>query len=72
MTILDGDVTKGWIRERRVLKLLFPRSSSEEREGRIPKMALRYAEKVSERTGIPVEEVMRSKPFRNFLRRLTE
>lgn len=70
MTILDGDVTEGWIRERKLLKALFPNLSDSQEK--IQRMALNYAKKISNFTGLSLEEVMNSEPFKSYVRKLQE
>ena len=38
----------------------------------IPYMARRYAERMAEFMGVPVEEIYKSRPFLNYLAKLTE
>jgi len=62
--LVDSDIRTGFIRERTIItKLLRPL---------IPKMARKYAMQISKVTGLPLETVMKSKPFRNYLNALTE
>jgi hypothetical protein len=57
--ITDGRIETGFIRERKILaSLLRPE---------VPAMTMRYAEGIAKRTGLPLETIMRSKPFLNYL-----
>lgn len=64
MTIFDGDITKGWLRERVILKFILG--------VRIPKLAYEYAKGISKVTGLPLEQVLKSKPVREYIKRLRE
>lgn len=68
--ITDGDIREGFIRKRRILSAILP--EREEREESIPKMAYSYAKKMSEVTGLPLEDVLKSKPIQTYINRLRE
>ena len=79
--LLDGDLTTGWIRrERRIVKRFLklkvfspsPYTREAQVEIHIPKMAYRYAKRVSEITGLPLETVLNSRPVREYIKRLKE
>lgn len=62
----DKDITTGWVRKRRryisrVYEATFKQKSP---------MFKRYVDKISRMTNVPKEEVLKSQPVRNFLRRL--
>jgi len=62
--VTDGDIRTGFVRNRSIImKLARPL---------MPKMALSYAEKISKITDLPLATVMKSTPFRNYLKALTE
>jgi hypothetical protein len=61
----DRCVWTGWLRQRVLLQTLLKPPQ------KIPSMALRYAERISKATGLPLEEVLKSQPFQNYLRKLT-
>lgn len=63
MTIMDGDITKGWIRERWVLKKFLGSSVY------IPEPVFNYAKRISEFTGLPLNEVLQSHPVGNLIKR---
>lgn len=65
MTVLDGDPFKGFLRERSILKALYSRTQP-------PRMAMDYARGISKATGIPLEKVLESEPFKSFQARLKE
>ena len=69
MTIFDGDVTVGWLRDRKLLKSLLNRDNLD--LNTLPQMARNYALRMSKITGKSVEEILRSEPFRKFLEKLT-
>lgn len=57
------DPTEGFVRKRKVLKrLLKPQE--------MPELAEKYAESMSEFTGVEEEKVKQSKPFKNYLEKL--
>ncbi|HDN17875.1 MAG TPA: hypothetical protein ENF41_02335 [Candidatus Bathyarchaeota archaeon] len=60
--LTDGDITRGWIRERKLLTLLFPKLEA-------PDAIRNFLEKVSKATGLPKDEIIKSKPFRNWLKK---
>jgi len=78
--VTDGDITKGWIRDRRLLRLIFsrlvPSRSSSSPLGRstmeIPEPVYNYAKKISGVTGLPLEQVLKSKPVRRMIERWTK
>jgi len=63
--LTDGDITKGWIRERTLLKKLYEQTFMQ----RSP-VFKKYVEGIAEVTDLPKEKVLKSQPVRNFLRRL--
>ena len=75
MTILDGDITKGWLRDRVIIRELISSRSGpkmEKGEGRIPKIAIKYAQKMAETTGLPIDKVMNSLAFKKYLEKMLE
>ena len=64
--ILDGDITRGWIRERTILKKLYEQTFI----NRSP-IFKGYLNGVSKVTGLDRETVIRSQPARRFLKKLT-
>lgn len=66
--IVDGDITKGFIRKRVLLFRLFTLLGVEY----IPEPIYNYAKRISEITGLPLEEVLKSKPVRKLLDRWTK
>jgi len=66
--ITDGDIREGFIRKRRILSVILPKGEEES----IPKMAYSYAKKMSEVTGLPLEDVLKSKPIQTYISRLRE
>jgi len=61
----DGDITRGWVRERTLLKKLYEQTFIQ----RSP-VFRKYVEGVAKTTDLPKEKVLGSQPVRNFLRRL--
>jgi len=61
----DGDITRGWIRERTLLKKLYEQTFMQ----RSP-VFRNYVEGVAKVTDLPKEKVLKSQPVRNFLRKL--
>lgn len=57
--ITDGLPYTGFIRDRDILYWLL-----------VPEMAQNYAEGISKITGLPVETVIKSRPFVNYYRRV--
>ena len=64
--LTDGDITRGWIRERTLLKKLYEQTFMQ----RSP-VFRKYVEGVARTVDLPKEKVLRSQPVRNFLKRLT-
>lgn len=62
--LLDGNIVSGWIRKRRVLARIFGEP--------IPEPIYNYAKRISEITGLPLEEVLQSKPVRRMLEKWTK
>lgn len=65
MTILDGGIFKGWVRERRFLKKLL-----EEYLIKHSPLVRKYAESIAKITGLDVETVLRSEPVRNYVKKI--
>lgn len=63
--ITDGDVTKGFMRERKVLKAIIIRTI----RTRSPALK-KYIEGIARATGLPPEVVAESEPARRFLEKL--
>ena len=63
--LTDGDITRGWIRERTLLKKLYEQTFMQ----RSP-VFRKYVEGVAKTTDLPKEKVLRSQPVKNFLKRL--
>jgi len=61
----DGDITRGWVRERTLLKKLYEQTFM----SRSP-VFRKYVEGIAGVTDLPKEKVLRSQPVRNFLRKL--
>lgn len=64
--IIDGDIRRGFIRERKLLSIILP----EKKENTIPEMAYSYAKGISEITGIPLKDVLNSKPVKSYISRI--
>ncbi len=64
--LTDGDITRGWIRERILLKKLYEQTFMQR-----SLVFRKYVEGVAKTTDLPKEKVLRSQPVRNFLKRLT-
>jgi len=70
--LLDGRIDTGFIRERRLIKRLFRRSSGSaevSKSIKIPEPVYKYAMKISQITGLPFEEVIRSAPVQRMIDR---
>lgn len=77
--VKDGEITEGFLRDRKVLKfLLEPEEdvgsidrvqSTEETDSPHP-MAEKYAEQMADVLDLSVEEVKDSEPYRNYVKRL--
>ena len=63
--LTDGDIIKGWIRERKLLKRIYESTFIRRSE-----VFRRYVQGVSKVTGLPEDTVLKSQPVRNFLKRL--
>jgi len=63
--ITDGDVTRGFIWERALIRRLYELTFT-----RRSPMFRGYIEGMSKTTGLPPETLLRSQPVRNFLRKL--
>jgi hypothetical protein len=62
----DGDITTGWLRKKRpLLKRLYELTFL--RKSPLPQ---RYAEGIAKVTGLSVGEVMKSRPFKEYVKRL--
>jgi hypothetical protein len=61
----DRCIWTGWIRQRTLLQNLILGTIKP-----LPPAAKRYAEKIAKTTGIALEEVLRSQPFKNYLKAL--
>ena len=64
--LTDGDITKGWVRERTLLKKLYEQTFMQ----RSP-VFRKYVEGVAKATDLPKEKVIRSRAVRRFLEKLT-
>jgi len=60
--LLDGKIETGFLRERVLIKALLRPA--------IPEPALKWAKREAEKLGIPVEEVLKSQPFKEYVRSL--
>ena len=63
--IIDGDITRGFIRKRKILSKFLGIKY-------IPEPIYNYAKRISEITGLPLEEVLNSKPVRRMLEKWTK
>lgn len=70
MTLLDGDVTKGWVRRRALLESAVESLVASYMMARSP-VVRSYIKKMAELTGLPEEEVARSRPVLKYIERLT-
>lgn len=62
--LVDGDITNGYVRKRVILKVLLGRA--------IPEPIFNYAKRISEITGLPLEEVLESRPVKNMIKKWTK
>ena len=69
--IRDGDITTGWIRKKRPLFSLFFGECEPAGRVRVPLLAYNYAKRISELTGLPLKTVLRSKPVKSFVEKLS-
>jgi len=71
--LTDGDITKGWLRNRWVLAALLESSkenSTVVKPHELPPVVRKYAESIAKLTGLPLSEVLKSKPVLNYYRAL--
>jgi len=61
----DKDITQGWVRERTLLKRLYEQTVMSKSP-----LFRKYVEGIAKTTGVPEERVVKSRPVRNFLRRI--
>jgi hypothetical protein len=64
--IVDGDIIRGWVRERIILKRLYVQTVM----SRSP-VFRGYVRGMAKTVDVPEERLIRSEPVRNFLRKLT-
>lgn len=63
--ILDGDITTGFLRKRKILAQILGVKY-------VPEPIYNYAKRISEITGLPIEEVLESRPVKNMIRKWTK
>ena len=62
--LIDGRLDTGWFRRRFLLAKLFGQMV-------VPEPVYNYAKRISEITGLPLKEVLQSKPVRRMVERWT-
>jgi len=64
--ITNGDVTTGILRRRKIIEAVILKTLEKRST-----MIRNYAQKMSEFLEVPVEKIRRSKPFRNYVKKIT-
>jgi len=62
---IDGDITQGLFRKRRLLQLLLGENKEKGSEV-MPEIVKKYAQGIAKRTGLPLDVVLRSQPVQNY------
>jgi len=73
--ITDGKLKTGFLRDRIIISLLRDLIMGEEARSNVmyvPKPVFNYARKISEITGLPLHEVLKSEPVKKLIKRWTE
>lgn len=70
--ITDGNIGRGFLRDRKILTLLLSRGDKSTTGREIPKIAYEYAKQMSNLLGKPLDEVLDSKPVRKYIERIEE
>jgi hypothetical protein len=64
--LIDGDITRGFIRERRLIKRIYELTVLSKSP-----MLREYVKGVSEVTGLPPHTVLKSRPVRRFFEKIS-